>query len=75
MEKDHRYSLIIGGINIFLPSSQAGASINVVGETIEGQPTDIFKEEEEKENTLMFSPAKGEEHSVELLKIFSQEVE
>jgi hypothetical protein len=39
MEKDHRYSLIIGGINIFLPSSEAGASINVVSATIEGQPT------------------------------------
>jgi hypothetical protein len=32
-------------------------------------------EEEEKEQTLTFSPTEGEGHSAELLKIFSQEAE
>jgi hypothetical protein len=32
-------------------------------------------EEEEMEQTLMSTPAEGEEHSEELLKIFSQEAE
>jgi hypothetical protein len=32
-------------------------------------------EEEEKEQTLTFAPTEGEEHSVELLKIFCQEAE
>jgi hypothetical protein len=32
-------------------------------------------EEEEMEQTLMSTPAEGDEHSVELLKIFSQEAE
>jgi hypothetical protein len=63
------------GNQIFLPSSQAEASICVADATTEGQPTETVKEEEEKEQTLMFSPAEGEEHSTELLKIFSQEVE
>jgi hypothetical protein len=74
-EEDQRCILIIGGIKTFLPSSQAEASINVVGAATKGQPTETFKEEEEKEKTLMFSPAEGEEHSTELLKIFSQEAE
>jgi hypothetical protein len=34
-----------------------------------------FIEEEEKKHTLIFSPAEGEEHSTELLEIFSQESE
>jgi hypothetical protein len=41
----------------------------------EGQPIVTVIEEEEKEQTLMSTPAEGEEHSEELLKIFSQEVE
>jgi hypothetical protein len=73
-EEDQRSVLIIGGIKSFLPSNQAEASISVAGATIEGQPIETVKEEE-MEQTLMFSPAEGKEHSTELLKIFSQEAE
>jgi hypothetical protein len=38
MEEDHRCVLIIGGIKIFLPTSQAEASICVADAT-KGQPT------------------------------------
>jgi hypothetical protein len=43
--------------------------------TEEGQPTETVKEEEEMEQTLMSTPTEGDEHSTELLKIFSQEAE
>jgi hypothetical protein len=74
-EEDQRSILIIGGIEIFLPSSLVEARACVAGAAIEGKPTETVKEEEEKEQTLMFSPAEEEEHSTELLKIFSQEDE
>jgi hypothetical protein len=62
-EEYQRCILIIGGIKTFLPRSQVEASINVAGAAKKGQPTETFKEEEEKEKTLMFSLSEGEEHS------------
>jgi hypothetical protein len=72
-EEDQRNVLIVGGIQIFLPRSQAEASISVVGATTKGHPIETIKEEEEKEQTLSFSPVEGEEHPTKFLKIFSQE--
>ena len=74
-EEDQRSLLIIGGIKIFLPNSQVEANAHdesVAEEEI--QPIETIKEEE-MEKTLMSTPAKGEENSAELLKIFSQEYE
>jgi hypothetical protein len=52
-----------------------GNCVYDAGATKVGQPAETIKEEEEKEKTLMFSRVKGEENSIELLKIFSQEAE
>jgi hypothetical protein len=59
-KEDKRSILIIGGIQIFLPSSQVEARACVAGVTIEErQPTVIvIEEEEEEENILMSSPIK-----------------
>jgi hypothetical protein len=45
VEVDQWSILIIGGIEIFLPSSLVGARACVVGETTEGQPTKTIKAE------------------------------
>jgi hypothetical protein len=75
IEKDQRCILIIGGIEVFLPSSPVEANTCVADETSEkGQPTvTIMEEEENMEQTLMFSPTEGYENLEEWLKIFSQE--
>jgi hypothetical protein len=74
-EEDQRSILIIGGIEIFLPSSPVEARACVADATTEeGQPTVTVIEEEEKEKTLMFSPAEGEEHSTELLKFSARKL-
>jgi hypothetical protein len=114
MEEDHRNILIIGGIQIFLPSSPVEARVCVADATTEeGQPTVTVIEEmeqmlissptEEEHAVKMFTPWEkelemledwlnnpepvddfhektimhivGEEHSTELLRSFSQEVE
>ena len=65
-EENQRCILIIGGIEVFLPHSPDEASTCVADATIEeGYPTMTVIEEEEEnmEQTLMFSPAEGEEHS------------
>jgi hypothetical protein len=54
-------------------SCQEEATISVEGEETEGKPIDTIKEEEERENTMMYSPTEGEEHSTKLLKSFTQE--
>jgi hypothetical protein len=75
MEEHHRNILIIGGIQIFLPSSPVEAIVCVADATIEeGQPI-VTIIEGDTEPTMMFSPAEREEHSKELLTIFSQEDE
>jgi len=48
MEEDHRSVLITGGISVFLPTSQAEASIYVAGTVAERKLTkNIIKEERE----------------------------
>jgi hypothetical protein len=75
-EEDQRSILIIGGIKIFLLNSQVEASAHDESATKEeGHLAVTVIEEEDKEQTLAFSPTEGEEHSAELLKIFSQEDE
>jgi hypothetical protein len=74
-KEDQKYSLIIGGIEVFLPSSPVEARGCVAEAAIEDkQPAETFMEEE-VEQTVMFSQGEGDEHSAELLKIFSQEAE
>jgi hypothetical protein len=75
MEKDQQNLLIIGGIWIFLPSSQDEARQDVVGTTTKGKPSETVKEEEEMGQTSRFEPVEEKEHSKEWLKIFSQEAE
>jgi hypothetical protein len=76
MEEDHKYILIIGGIEIFLPRTPVEVRECVFDATIEeGQPTMTVIDEEEEDQTLTFAQAEGDENSVELLEIFSQEAE
>jgi hypothetical protein len=74
MEEDQRSVLIIGGIQICLPSSPVEGRPCVAGAAEERQPTMTIIEEE-KEKILKFSPTEEEEHSWEWLKSFIQEVE
>jgi hypothetical protein len=65
IEKDQRNLLIIGGIQIFLPSSQDEAKEIVVGATTtERQPVVIVKEMEQISEATQ---GKEEEHIVEML--------
>jgi hypothetical protein len=67
IEEDQKYILIIGGIEVFLPSSPVKATTHVAGATKrEGQPTLTIIEEEEMEQMLISSPAE-EEHAVKML--------
>jgi len=76
MEEDHKYILIIGGIEIFLPRTPVEVRECVFDATIEeGKTTMTIIDEEEEDQTLTFAQAEGDENSVELLEIFSQEVE
>jgi hypothetical protein len=66
MEEDQRSILIIGGIEVFLPSSPVEARACVADATTEErQPTETVKEGE-KEKILMSAPTE-EEHTVEML--------
>jgi hypothetical protein len=69
-EEDQTNILIIGGVEIFLPSSQ-GKAITGVSYAIERQTVETVMEE--KEQILKSVPTEGEEHSIESLDIFSQE--
>jgi hypothetical protein len=73
--RDQRIILIIGRIEVFLPHILVEAR-SCVAEVVagEGQLVVTFIEEN-MEQTLMFSLAKEEENSVELLEIFSQDAE
>ena len=68
--EDQNIVLIIGGIEVSLPSSRGEMSTDIVGET-KGYLEETIKRDKEK--ALMFSPLEGEEHSVEFLEIFSRE--
>jgi hypothetical protein len=69
-EKDQRSVLIIGGVEIFLPSSRGEASTDVAGAT-EGQCVETVMEEEEQ--ILKSVPTEGE-HPVELLTQWEMEL-
>jgi hypothetical protein len=72
-EEDQRSILIIGGIQIFLPSSQGEASICVAdAASREGQPVETVIEE--KEQILKSSPTEKEEHTVEFLTQWEMEL-
>jgi hypothetical protein len=71
-EEDQRDVLIIGGVEIFLPSGRGEASTDVADATGRQQEETV---KEEKEHILMSVPIEGEEHSAESLDIFSQEAE
>ena len=75
IKKEYQKSiLMIGGIQIFLPHSSVDSRKGVSdGATIERQPTETVKEEEEIEQTLTFSQGAEDEHSAKMLKIFSRE--
>jgi hypothetical protein len=62
-EKDQKTILIIGGVNIFLPSIQGEASTYVI-DAIEGQQDETVMEEEEE---ILMSVPTGGECPVELL--------
>jgi hypothetical protein len=71
-EEDQRSILIIGGIKIFLTSSQVKTSAHDESEAEEErQPAETVKEEE-MEQTLMSTPVGEDEHSEEWLKILSR---
>jgi hypothetical protein len=74
-KEDKKSILMIGGIEVFLPHRLAKVK-NCVADvaTTEGQRVVTVREKEEPEQTLKYTPAE-EEHSAEMLKIFSQEVE
>jgi hypothetical protein len=74
-EEDHRCILIIGGIEIFLPSSPVEARACVADATTEErQPAETIKEEE-KERILMYAPIEKEWNSDELLTQWEKELE
>jgi len=74
-EEDHRCILIIGGIEIFLPSSPVEARACVADATTEErQPAETIKEEE-KERILMYAPIEKEWNSDELLTQWVKELE
>jgi hypothetical protein len=73
-EKYHRYSLIIGGINIFLPISlvEANAHIESTPTTEKGQPTVTVMM---KEKIIMSSPAEEEENEIKVLTPWEKDLE
>jgi len=74
MKEDQRIILIIRGIEIFLPHSPIEARACVVEATTEGQPMKNVIEEEVKEQILKSSPSEEEEHIVEFLTPWEQEL-
>jgi mannitol/fructose-specific phosphotransferase system IIA component len=63
-KEDQKSILMIGGIQIFLPHSPVEARECVAdAATTERQPAETVKEEEEVEQTLMFSQGEEDEHS------------
>jgi hypothetical protein len=75
LKEDQKNILIIGGIEVFLRSNPLETEGCVAEAATKGGQSTETVMEEELEQTLMFSQAEGEDHSAELLKIFSQEAE
>jgi len=74
-EEDHKYIMIIGGVEVLLPSSPVEATTHVAGAAIgEGQPTTIVIEEEEKEQMLMSSLLE-EENAIKMITPWEKELE
>jgi hypothetical protein len=72
-KEDQKSILMIGGIKVFLPSSQVEAREDVVGAaTAEGQPAVTVKEMEQISEV---SQGKEEEHTVEMLTPWEMELE
>jgi hypothetical protein len=69
-EKDQRSVLVIGGVEIFLPSSRGEVSTDVADAT-EGQQDETVMEEEEQ---ILKSVPTEEEHPVELLTQWEMEL-
>jgi hypothetical protein len=75
IEEDQKSILMIGEKEVFLPHHLVDAKNCVFdATTAEGQPIVTVREKEELEQTSKSAPAE-EEHSAEMLKIFSQEAE
>jgi pyruvate/2-oxoglutarate/acetoin dehydrogenase E1 component len=74
MEKDQKCIMIIGGIQIFLPSSPVEARVCVADAVVERQPVVTVIEEEEKEQILKSTPVEEEEHIVEFLTQWEMEL-
>jgi hypothetical protein len=71
-EEDQKCILIIGGIKIFMPSIPIEGSACIEGAEEERQSTvNVIKQEKEK-TVKSFQEMEKEEHSMELLKIFSK---
>jgi hypothetical protein len=66
--------MIIGGIQIFLPSSPVEAGVCVADATTEGQLEVTVIEEEEMEQMLISTPTE-EEHAVNMLTPWEKELE
>jgi len=66
-EEGQRDILIIGGVEIFLPSDHLEVSIDVASVT-ERQPAETMMEE--KEQILRPIPTEGDEHSKKILDVF-----
>jgi hypothetical protein len=72
-EEDQRNILIIGGINIFLPSSLIEANAHDEGATEERQSSkSVMKEEHDHKLASVEEMREEEEHSAELIKIFNK---
>jgi hypothetical protein len=71
-EEDQRYILIIGGINIFLPSNSVEANAHDESVVEERQLANIFIEEQEQTLTSSQEMKEEEEHSTKCLNFFSQ---
>jgi hypothetical protein len=65
-EVDQRHIMIIGGIEIFLPSSLVEAKTCIANATSEGQPV-VTVIKEEKEKILNYTPGEEQEHSYDML--------
>jgi hypothetical protein len=75
MEEDQKCILIIGGIQIFLPSNPVEARACVADATTEeGQPAVTVIEEEEMEQTSESAPAE-QEHADKVLTPWEKELE
>jgi hypothetical protein len=72
MEEDQRSIIIIGGIELFLPTSLFEARVCVADATTESQPVATVIKEERKKILKSSPQEEEEENSTKLLRIFIQ---